>query len=65
MIERRAASQSERRRSHNDDVHEVSALRYADHARMRSELYIFGGPHDEKTSISYYVSVINVHTEHS
>jgi hypothetical protein len=31
----------------SDDVHEVYAVRYAEHARMRSENYIFGDPHDE------------------
>jgi hypothetical protein len=36
----------------SDDVHEVYAVRYAEHARMRSENYIFGDPHDEMTSIS-------------
>ena len=42
----------------SDDIHEVYAIRYASHARMRSENYIFGDPHDEMTSISYYVWVI-------
>ncbi len=42
----------------SDDIHEVYAVRYASHARMRSENYIFGDPHDEMTSISYYVWVI-------
>ena len=42
----------------SDDVHEVYAVRYAEHARMRSENYIFGDPHDAMTSISYYVWVI-------
>jgi hypothetical protein len=42
----------------SDDVHEVYAVRYAEHARMRSENYIFGDPHDEMTSIAYYVWVI-------
>lgn len=42
----------------NGDVHEVYAVRYAEHARMRSENYIFGDPHDEMTSITYYVWVI-------
>ena len=42
----------------SDDIHEVYAVRYAEHARMRSENYIFGDPHDEMTSISYYVWVI-------
>ena len=37
----------------SDDIHEVYAVRYAEHARMRSENYIFGDPHDEMTSISY------------
>ena len=44
----------------SDDIHEVYAVRYAEHARMRSEHYIFGDPHDEMTSISYYVWVIKV-----
>ena len=35
----------------SDDIHEVYAVRYASHARMRSENYIFGDPHDEMTSI--------------
>ena len=42
----------------SDDVHEVFAIKYASHARKRSENYIFGDPHDEMTSISYYVWVI-------
>ena len=42
----------------SDDVHEVYAVRYASHARKRSENYIFGDPHDEMTSISYYVWAI-------
>ena len=42
----------------SDDIHEVYAIRYAEHSRMRSENYIFGDPHDEMTSIAYYVWVI-------
>jgi glyoxylase-like metal-dependent hydrolase (beta-lactamase superfamily II) len=42
----------------SDDVHEVYAVRYAEHARMRSENYIFGDPHDTMTAIAYYVWVI-------
>ena len=42
----------------SDDIHEVYAVCYASHARKRSENYIFGDPHDEMTSISYYVWVI-------
>lgn len=42
----------------SDDIHEVYAVKYAEHARMRSENYIFGDPHDEQTSIAYYVWVI-------
>jgi glyoxylase-like metal-dependent hydrolase (beta-lactamase superfamily II) len=42
----------------SNDVHEVYAVRYATHARKRSENYIFGDPHDEMTSIAYYVWVI-------
>ena len=42
----------------SDDIHEVFAVCYAGHARRRSENYIFGDPHDELTSISYYVWVI-------
>jgi glyoxylase-like metal-dependent hydrolase (beta-lactamase superfamily II) len=42
----------------SDDIHEVYAVRYAEHARMRSENYIFGDPHDEMTAIAYYVWVI-------
>lgn len=42
----------------SDDTHEVYAVRYASHARKRSENYIFGDPHDEMTSIAYYVWVI-------
>ena len=42
----------------SDDVHEVYAIKYASHARKRAENYIFGDPHDEMTSISYYVWVI-------
>jgi glyoxylase-like metal-dependent hydrolase (beta-lactamase superfamily II) len=40
------------------DTHEVYAVRYASHTRKRSENYIFGDPHDEMTSITYYVWVI-------
>ena len=42
----------------SDDIHEVFAVCYATHSRKRSENYIFGDPHDEMTSISYYVWVI-------
>jgi len=42
----------------SDDIHEVYAVCYASHSRKRSENYIFGDPHDEMTSISYYVWVI-------
>jgi len=42
----------------SNDIHEVYAIRYASHARKRSENYIFGDPHDEMTSISYYVWAI-------
>src|SRR3972149_4244992 len=42
----------------SDDIHEVFAVRYATHSRKRSENYVFGDPHDEMTSISYYVWVI-------
>ncbi len=42
----------------SDDVHEVFAVAYATHARKRAENYIFGDPHDEMTSITYYVWVI-------
>ena len=42
----------------SDDIHEVHAVRYASHARKRSDNYIFGDPHDEMTSIAYYVWVI-------
>ena len=42
----------------SNDIHEVYAVRYATHARKRSENYIFGDPHDEMTSIAYYVWVI-------
>ena len=42
----------------SDDIHEVYAVRYASHARKRRENYIFGDPHDEMTSIAYYVWVI-------
>ncbi len=42
----------------SDDIHEVYAVCYASHARRRSENYIFGDPHDEMTSIAYYVWVI-------
>jgi glyoxylase-like metal-dependent hydrolase (beta-lactamase superfamily II) len=42
----------------SDDVHEVYAVRYAEHPRMRSENYIFGDPHDAMTSLVYYVWVI-------
>jgi len=42
----------------SDDIHEVYAVAYASHGRMRSENYVFGDPHDEMTSITYYVWVI-------
>ena len=42
----------------SDDIHEVFAIKYASHARKRAENYIFGDPHDEMTSISYYVWAI-------
>jgi len=42
----------------SDDIHEVYAVCYGAHARKRSENYIFGDPHDEMTSIAYYVWVI-------
>ncbi len=42
----------------SDDIHEVFAVRYASHARKRAENYVFGDPHDEMTSIAYYVWVI-------
>jgi glyoxylase-like metal-dependent hydrolase (beta-lactamase superfamily II) len=42
----------------SDDIQEVYALAYATHERRRSENYIFGGPHDELTHITYYVWVI-------
>jgi glyoxylase-like metal-dependent hydrolase (beta-lactamase superfamily II) len=42
----------------SDDIHEVYAVRYAQHGRRRSDNYIFGDPHDEMTSIAYYVWVI-------
>ena len=42
----------------SDDIHEVYAVSYASHSRKRAENYIFGDPHDEMTSISYYVWVI-------
>ena len=42
----------------SNDIHEVYAVCYATHARKRSENYIFGDPHDEMTSIAYYIWVI-------
>lgn len=42
----------------SDDIHEVYAVAYASHGRMRSDNYVFGDPHDEMTSITYYVWVI-------
>ena len=42
----------------SDDIHEVYAVCYGTHGRKRSENYIFGDPHDEMTSIAYYVWVI-------
>ncbi|MGC1898034.1 MAG: N-acyl homoserine lactonase family protein [Pseudolabrys sp.] len=42
----------------SDDIHEVYAVCYGTHARKRSENYIFGDPHDDMTSIAYYVWVI-------
>lgn len=42
----------------SDDVHEVYAVRYAEHSRKRSDNYIFGDPHDDMTAIAYYVWVI-------
>ena len=41
-----------------DDVHEVYAVLYGSHPRMRSENYVFGDPHDEMTPFSYYVWAI-------
>ena len=46
----------------SNDLHEVYAVCYATHARRRSENYIFGDPHDEMTSIAYYVWVIKGRT---
>jgi hypothetical protein len=46
----------------SDDIHEVYAVCYATHTRKRSENYIFGDPHDEMTSIAYYVWVIKGRT---
>jgi glyoxylase-like metal-dependent hydrolase (beta-lactamase superfamily II) len=42
----------------SDDIHEVYAVCYATHGRKRSENYVFGDPHDDMTSISYFVWVI-------
>lgn len=42
----------------SDDMHEVFAVRYGSHTRKRAENYIFGDPHDEMASITYYVWVI-------
>ena len=42
----------------SDDIHEVYAVCYGSHGRKRAENYIFGDPHDEMTSIAYYVWVI-------
>lgn len=42
----------------SDDIHEIYAIRYADFERKRADNYIFGDPHDELVSISYYVWVI-------
>ena len=42
----------------NDDIHEVYAVSYATHARNLAENYLFGDPHDEMTSITYYVWAI-------
>jgi len=42
----------------DNDIHEVFALAYASHGRKRAENYIFGDPHDEMTSITYYVWAI-------
>ena len=35
----------------SDDIHEVFAVKYAEHARKRSENYVFGDPHDEFVSV--------------
>jgi glyoxylase-like metal-dependent hydrolase (beta-lactamase superfamily II) len=42
----------------SDDIHEVYAICYGSHGRKRAENYIFGDPHDEMTSIAYFVWVI-------
>jgi len=42
----------------SDDIHEVYAIKYGEHARRRSENYVFGDPHDEMTTLVYYVWVI-------
>jgi glyoxylase-like metal-dependent hydrolase (beta-lactamase superfamily II) len=42
----------------SDDIHEVYAIAYGSHPRLRSENYIFGDPHDEMTSLTYYVWAI-------
>ena len=38
--------------------YEVYAIKYGDHQRMRQENFIFKDPHDEATSIDFYVWVI-------
>ncbi|MEI9804574.1 MAG: N-acyl homoserine lactonase family protein [Pseudolabrys sp.] len=42
----------------SDDIHEVYAIAYGTHPRLKSENYIFGDPHDEMTSLTYYVWAI-------
>ena len=42
----------------SEDIHEIYAVAYGSHPRMRSENYVFGDPHDEMTPFSYYVWVI-------
>lgn len=42
----------------SDDIHEVFAIKYAEHARKRADNYVFGDPHDEMASIAYYVWAI-------
>jgi glyoxylase-like metal-dependent hydrolase (beta-lactamase superfamily II) len=42
----------------SDDIHEVYAICYGSHERRSSENFIMGDPHDEMSSIAYYVWAI-------
>lgn len=40
------------------DIHEVFAVRYAQHERRASENYVFGDPHDAPEPLAYFIWVI-------